>query len=246
MKRIIFICLFLKLFILPLKVSAAVGNDRGIPILMYHSIAYEKGNNLRMPKEKFREQMKYIRDNNYKTLTISELYDFIVNNKTIPEKSVVITLDDGYVDNYTSAFPILKEYGLKATVFVVTSTIDKDKRCLNTSQIKEMDSYGINIESHTVKHEELNKMTYNEQLKTLKESKKALEEILKRDVNCIAYPYGKYNDDTLKATKEAGYNIGLRTGGRVARKGNGIYTLYRINVLANEDMSVFKGKLSSK
>ncbi|MCJ7691048.1 MAG: polysaccharide deacetylase family protein, partial [Clostridiaceae bacterium] len=90
-------------------------NDKGIPVLMYHAIGYEKGNTARVPKENFKEQMKYLKDNGYVTLTLDEAYDFFSNNKPIPEKSVVLTFDDGYVDNYVEALPILKEFGFKAT-----------------------------------------------------------------------------------------------------------------------------------
>ncbi|MBE6055951.1 MAG: polysaccharide deacetylase family protein, partial [Clostridium sp.] len=72
-------------------------NNKSIPVLMYHSIDYEKGNELRLPKEQFKEQMKYLKDNGYTTLTLKELHNFLDKNNPIPEKSIVITLDDGYV-----------------------------------------------------------------------------------------------------------------------------------------------------
>lgn len=142
---------------------------------MYHSIDYEKGNELRVPKEQFKEQMKYLKDNGYTTLTLNELYNFLEKNKPIPEKSIVITLDDGYVDNYTNAYPILKELGFNATVFVITSNIDKDKRTLTSKQIKEMDEAGIQIASHTYNHDKLDDLSYEKQLQTMKKSKDDLE-----------------------------------------------------------------------
>jgi len=82
--------------------------DKGLPVLMYHSIGYEKGNTVRLPKEKFKEQMHYLKNNDYITLSLNEAYDFFVSNKPIPEKALVLTFDDGYLDNYTEALPILK------------------------------------------------------------------------------------------------------------------------------------------
>ena len=205
-------------------------NNKSIPVLMYHSIDYEKGNELRLPKEQFKEQMKYLKDNGYTTLTLNELYNFLEKNKPIPEKSIVITLDDGYVDNYTNAYPILKELGLNATVFVVTSNIDKDKRTLTSEQIKEMDEAGIQIASHTYNHDKLDDLPYEKQLQTMKKSKDDLEKILNHKVDFIAYPYGKWNEESIKAAKDAGYKMAFTTQGGWSNKQDGIYTLNRVYI----------------
>ncbi|MEW9094137.1 MAG: polysaccharide deacetylase family protein [Clostridiaceae bacterium] len=221
-------------------------NDEGVCILMYHSIGYEKNNGLRMPEEQFRKQMKYINDNGYTTLTMDELYSFFIENKPIPKKSLVITFDDGYLDNYKYAYPILKEFNLKATIFVIASNIDKDNRSMNSQQLKELQANGIDIQSHTLNHEELNKLSYEKQLQTLKESKEIIEKNLDKKINYIAYPYGRYNEDTIRAAKDAGYTMGFATGGRISRKNNGIYTLRRIGVVAGDGMDVFIGRLKSQ
>ncbi|MEY7999393.1 polysaccharide deacetylase family protein [Clostridium sp. Mt-5] len=220
-------------------------NSKSIPILYYHSIDYEKGNELRVPKEKFREEMQYLKKNGYTTLTMNEFYDFLVYNKPVPNKSVVITFDDGYKDNYENAFPILKEYGFKATIFIITSTIDNEKGFLTSSQLKEMEDYGIDIESHTVNHDKLDRLTYDEQLKTLKNSKDFLEKLLDKKVNYIAYPYGEWNQDTVKATKAAGYNLAFTTVAGWANKDEGLYTLDRVYVSANHGMDEFQRRLTN-
>ena len=220
-------------------------NNRGICILAYHCIGYEKNNGLKVPEQQFRQQMKYIKDNNYTTITLQQLYEFILENKPVPQKSVVITFDDGYVDNYQYAYPILKEFNLNATVFVITKTIDKRKNYLTSNQLKELQSNGIDIQSHTLDHEELTTLSYEKQLNTLKESKKNLENILGKKVNYIAYPYAKYNDNTIKAAKDAGYIMGFILGGRVARKNDGIYTLHRICVISSDNMDVLRARLNT-
>ena len=115
---------------------------------------YEKNNGLKVPQQQLRQQMKYIKDNGYTTITLNQLYKFIAENKPIPEKSVVLTFDDGYVDNYLYAYPILKEFNLKATVFAISKTIDKRKNYMTSNQLKELQANGIDIESHTLDHEE--------------------------------------------------------------------------------------------
>lgn len=221
-------------------------NDKGIPVLYYHSIDYEKGNELRLPKEKFREQMQYLKDNNYTTLTLGELYEFLQNNKPVPDKSVVITFDDGYEDNYTNAFPVLKEFGFKAVVFMITDNMDNPKyKFLTSKEANEMDENGVAIESHTVYHDKLSQLTYEQQLKTLKDSKEVLAKTLNRKVDYICYPYGMYNNQTVKAAKEAGYTMGFTTVGGWADKHDGIYTLNRVYINAFDSMDKFIFRLNN-
>ncbi|ETI89772.1 MAG: Polysaccharide deacetylase family protein, partial [Clostridium butyricum DORA_1] len=76
----------------------------------YHSVDENAANEVTITPEKLKEQLDYINDNNYVTITMTELYDHIENNKPIPEKSIIITFDDGYMNNYTEAFPMLKKH----------------------------------------------------------------------------------------------------------------------------------------
>lgn len=220
-------------------------NDSSVPVLMYHSIDYEKGNELRVPKEKFKEQMQYLKDNGYTTLTFDELYNFLINNKPIPEKSVVITFDDGYEDNYSNAYPILKEFGFNATIFVITNAIDNEKAFLTSAQLNEMDQNGIDIESHTLAHDELNKLPYDKQVETLRGAKEFIEKKLNKEVKYIGYPFGKWNDDTIKALKETGYTMAFTTVGGWSNKSQGIYTLRRVYISANHDINEFKRRLTN-
>lgn len=221
-------------------------NGKSVPVLMYHSIDYEKGNELRVPKETFRKQMNYLKQNGYTTLTLDELYDFFINNKPVPNKSIVITFDDGYKDNFENAYPILKELGFNATIFVITSTVDNDKNYLTSKQLKELEANGIDIESHTVNHEQLDKLTYNEQVNTLKSSKEYIEKVLGEQKKYIAYPFGKWNHDTIKAVKDAGYSMVFTTESGWANKNQGIYELHRVYVSANHDMKEFERRITNE
>ncbi|KZL89993.1 polysaccharide deacetylase family protein [Clostridium magnum] len=219
-------------------------NDKSVPVLMYHSIDYEKGNELRVPKGAFREQMSYLKQNGYTTLTLDELYDFFINNKPVPNKSIVITFDDGYKDNFENAYPVLKEFGFNATIFIITSTVDANKNYLTSPQIKELEENGIDIESHTVKHEQLDKLTYAEQLTTLKNSREYIEKLLGKQKKYTAYPFGKWNDDTIKAVKEAGYSMVFTTESGWGNKSQGIYELHRVYVSANCNLKEFERRIT--
>ncbi|BCZ46864.1 deacetylase [Clostridium gelidum] len=189
---------------------SVINDNRGVPVLCYHSINSDplKKNSITMSKEKFREQLKIIKDSGYITLTMAELNDYLFKDKSMPEKSVVISFDDGYRDNYNNAFPILKEFNMNATIFVISSYLNRDSY-LTAEEIKEMSDYGIDIESHTVSHVKLSTLSYKDQLKELKNSKDTIENITGKPVISIAYPEGKFNKDTKKATLEAGYSMGF-------------------------------------
>lgn len=224
--------------------SSRSGAFKGVPVLMYHSISYEKNNDLRVPKELFDEEMKYIKDNGYRALTLDELYMYISNNQPAPPKSVVITLDDGYEDNYTNAYPILKKYGLNATVFVITDTVDRSSSYMTSAQLKELQNNGIDIESHTVGHDDLSKLSYDGQMKTLSGSKDFLEKLLGKSVKYLAFPSGKSNSYTEKACKDSGYAMTFTTLPGKARPEQGIYKLHRVRVSSETNINGFKYLIS--
>lgn len=187
-----------------------INDNRGVPVICYHSINKDPSgkSSIIISKEKFRQQLQTIKDNGYTTLTMAQLNGYLFEDKPIPEKSVVITFDDGYRDNYTDAFPILKEFNMNATIFVISSYLDRELY-LTTEEIEEMSDYGIDIESHTVSHVKLSTLSYENQLKELKNSKEIIEKITNKPVISIAYPEGKYNNTTKKAVIEAGYSMGF-------------------------------------
>lgn len=224
-----------------------INDDRGVPVLYYHSVDSSEANEVIISPDRLREQLQYIKDSGYTSLTMSELNDYIVNEKEIPEKSIVITFDDGYADNYTNAFPILKELDMKATIFVITSGIDKDDYYLTSNKIKEMSDYGIDIESHTVNHRNIlnEKLTYDEQLEEFKNSKETLEKITGKPVLAIAYPFGDFNDNSIKAAKEAGYSLAFKTDLGYSNRADGALTLDRIYVSSRYSMDLFKNRLTN-
>ncbi|WP_294392505.1 polysaccharide deacetylase family protein [uncultured Clostridium sp.] len=211
----------------------------GVPVLYYHSVNKNAENEVTISPEMLEKQLDYINDNEYITITINELYDHLINNQPIPEKSIVITFDDGYMNNYTEAFPLLKERDMKATIFCVGNSLD-GSYYLSKDAIKEMSDYGIDIESHTVNHMHLDTLNYDEQLSEMKNSKDILENITGKNVTAIAYPFGDFNDDSIKAAKEAGYKLAFTTHLGLSDRNDDIYALDRIYISSNYDMNTFK------
>lgn len=217
----------------------------GVPVLYYHSVDPSEANEVIISPEKLKEELTFIKNSGYTTLTMSELNDYILNNTPIPEKSIVITFDDGYADNYTNAFPILKELDMKATIFVISGSTDNDGYYMTSQQLKEMSDYGIDIQSHTASHSYLNQLTYEEQLNELKTSKEKIESITGKPVFSVAYPFGVYDDNTIAASKEAGYSMSFNTNKGLADRDDNPLSLNRIYVSSAYSIEEFKEILAS-
>ncbi|XBE70243.1 polysaccharide deacetylase family protein [Peribacillus simplex] len=198
-----------------------------LPILMYHSIS--EGNGLRVPSEEFRAQMAWLRENGYYTLSPEEAYLVLTENRMPSEKCVWLTFDDGYTDNYTEAFPILKENDMKATVFMIGKSIDKGHH-LTEDQMLEMSRNGISIESHTINHLELNRMTAVQQEAEMVQSKELFDRILGQDTTVLSYPVGRYNEESLRLSEEAGYKMAVTTEPGGASRDQGMHALHRVRI----------------
>ena len=173
-------------------------------ILLYHLIrddTYGDYEYLFVKEDDFEAQLQEIQRQGYKTFFADEL------DKIRNEKAVVITFDDGYADNYTKAFPLLKKYGMKATVFLSTDSIGVEGH-LTEAQIKEMQESGVfHFGSHTVHHIALDQALTDELEKELSESKIKIEEITGKPVSALAYPHGAYNDMVELFAEKHGYDF---------------------------------------
>jgi peptidoglycan/xylan/chitin deacetylase (PgdA/CDA1 family) len=205
-----------------------------VPVLMYHYVSdKESPDAIAVSKQDFRKQMKYLKDNGYKFLTLDELEDFKNNKKKFPRKSVVITFDDGYSNVYTNAFPIMKEYGAKGTIFVISNKIDV-AGYLSSKQMQEMQKSGyIKIGSHSENHPNMPELSYESQLMELKQSKSTIEQVIGDKVDYLAYPYGESNSDTEKAAKDCGYKLAFRVDSTNTRIEQNNYRLKRLWALSD-------------
>lgn len=221
--------------------------DMNIPVLCYHDVTPNNpdNNELLLSPEKFREQLQYLKDNDYAPLTLNEFYNYLKKSEPVPEKSVLITFDDGYKGNYEYAYPILKEFNFPATFFIISNFIGSPD-FMTAEEIKEMSDNGIDIESHTAKHEDLSTLDEASQLETFKNSKEVLEEIIKEPIEFIAYPFGRHNPSTRIAAEKAGYKLGFNLNGEFADRSDNNYNIDRIYVSNNYSIQKFEDRLKGK
>ena len=219
-----------------------VQRPQAVPVLYYHSVMLEEGNEVRMPPDQFEAQMAYMRDKGYESVTLDQLYLAYNNGEGLPAKPFVVTFDDGYVDNYTTAFPILKKYGFVATVFMVTSYINGEG-FMSWSQLKELISSGWEIEGHTVNHPYLSQIDKTAVFKELKSSKELLEKGLGQPIDFFAYPYGDVNADVAMAVKDSGYLMAFTTERGWADINLDQWHLQRVYCFANMGLNEFSRRL---
>ncbi len=204
-------------------------DDVKVLVLNYHMVN-SMFISLAIEPEDFDWQMKYLVDHGYHTINPDELYDFLTGQGTLPDRPVLITFDDGYEDNYTNAYPILKKYNLKATIFVVTGFLSKRKGYLTWEQLREMEQNGITIESHTVTHAPLPDLPDERIREELVESKQQAEAELGHPIEFIAYPTGAHDLHIVGIAQEAGYKGGFTVKyGNVDRASN-VYALERVPI----------------
>ena len=207
-----------------------------IIVLNYHKVD-NVNSSLSVPPSEFERQMAFLAQNGYHTITPHELYMAFTDNGPLPNNPVLITFDDGYDDNYTNAFPILKKYGLQATIFVITGLMDQNyPGYLTWGHAAEMEASGIvTIESHTVSHGSLTDLTDEQIRHELTDAKHEIEQRLGKEVEFLAYPTGAYNLHIASLVKEAGYK-----GAFTVRNGNmdsatNLYAIERVPIFQTSD-----------
>lgn len=225
--------------------------NEGIPILMYHMVSEKKRgskiNKLRVSPAKFRRQMQFLKENGYQSISFSDLVGYFKGGSIDVKKSVIITFDDGYKDNYSNAFPILKEFGYKAVFFIVTGFIDEEslwnigdkERLINWDEIKEMFNAGMEFGSHTVSHPSMVGCAGGKLFNEIGDSKRMLEKILGAEVVCFSYPFGKFDGEAKKAVRKCGYQTACSARMGKVSLGDDVYSLKRILVRGDETLFDF-------
>jgi peptidoglycan/xylan/chitin deacetylase (PgdA/CDA1 family) len=213
------------------------------PVLLYHRIARtsDPGDPLCVAPERFEAHMRYLVDMGFRTHGL--------HDGAGAPKPVVLTFDDGYLDTYCTAFPILQRYGLTATVFLVTGSVGATTGewgppvpvpLMTWAQVQEMARHGISFQSHTRTHPDLALCSDAVALAELVESRAEIEDHVGKEVDALAYPFGSYDARVVALTEQARYRsawtAGLAIPGPLSRE--------RFQISSRDTLSSFVVKAS--
>jgi peptidoglycan/xylan/chitin deacetylase (PgdA/CDA1 family) len=212
------------------QVSTSSGSgNRKIPVLAYHRVGYTT-DNLTVTPERFSNDLDSLQQRGYCSISLEEFQKFLDDrNVEMPEKPILITFDDGYLDNFDNAYPILRNHGMVGTFFVITDMLwTKDR--LMPENIVEMSQGGMSFGSHTVTHRALGELDQAAIYDELVNSKATLESVLGKKIDAIAYPRGSYNEVVVNIAKSVGYITGLTVREGICMKDSPDFELRRIPI----------------
>jgi peptidoglycan/xylan/chitin deacetylase (PgdA/CDA1 family) len=191
-----------------------------VPILMYHYISIPPDDadkyriDLSVAPQDFRQQMAYLAENGFSTITFEDLSRAIADKQDLPDKPVIITIDDGYRDNYENAFPILQEFGLTATIFLVTDPIDQgNPNYMTWAMVEEMAAAGIRFGPHSKTHPDLRGKSRDTLIWQILGSQETVAAHVGYTPLYFAYPSGSYDENTVAILKELNFWGAVTTWG---------------------------------
>lgn len=212
-----------------------IQRKRSVPVLMYHLISDDIWGSREMftSPAMFRQQLQYLKDHGYQTITFEDL-----DHLEKYPKPVLLTFDDGYADNYTTVYPMLKEFGMKATFFVFPNGLGR-QHMMTREQIKELSDSGIvSIQSHSLSHANMTKLSASQQEYEMKESQRQIREITGKSPFAITYPEGGYTNTTLSIAAKY-YHFGICAGGNRWKISDAFYTIPRYRMHRSTTMAQF-------
>jgi peptidoglycan/xylan/chitin deacetylase (PgdA/CDA1 family) len=257
----------------PKMLERRLSDRRYLTVLMYHSIPEAAPGaglgyyDIRVPLRDFAEQMDYLDANGYAVIGLEEYIGMAAGNGSLPRDAVAVTFDDGYRDNYTNAFPVLRQHGFTATVFLATDYMDlkhatafvseetgisEGPEMLRWEEIGEMSENGITFGSHTMSHKRLDSLTDKDFEYEISRSKGIIEERTGRNVSCFCFPYAfpggmtskRFRERSGQALRDSGYRLGVTTAIGRNLPGSDIFFLRRIPVHVGDSLRRFSAKLS--
>jgi peptidoglycan/xylan/chitin deacetylase (PgdA/CDA1 family)/glycosyltransferase involved in cell wall biosynthesis len=225
-----------------------------IPVLLYHRVINDPAlagkHGTYVTTRQLNAHLEYLHKNNYTPISFEDLS--MIDRFDKDKKYVILTFDDGYEDNYTLLFPMLKKFNFKAVIFMVTGKkentwdyLDEGRTfpLLERAQILEMSRYGIEFGAHTMNHVDLTKVELAEAKQEIEGSRETLENILGKKVTAFAYPYGSVNDTVKELVKKAGFKYGIATVVGPLAIHEDIFNIRRIIAHPDTNLSRFARKV---
>lgn len=208
---------------------ALIPLPQSVPILEYHMVNTTSTEVYNVPPQELEEQLAYLEQEGYTTISMLDFLRARKGKQQLPDKPVILTFDDGYIDNYTTLLPILEKHGMKATVFIITNDIGLEGY-LSWDQLRDMQTRGIEIGSHTANHQPLANMDEAQADDELRLSKLLLEWNGIRTVYAFSYPNGSYSSETPELLQKNEYLAAVTGDAGLNSFKTDSYLLQRINI----------------
>ena len=183
-----------------------------VPVLVYHNIGREARGRLVLGVDAFTEQMRYLKSNGYRVVSVAEFVEWLQLRRQLPRKAVVLTFDDGYRSFKDYAYPVLKELRFTATLFVYTDYVGAGRNALTWDDLKALAAEGFDVQAHSKSHADLRRgesetdAQYARRMQVeLVEPPRVLARNIGRPISVLAYPYGRVDDAVLAKLKDGGY-----------------------------------------
>ena len=230
--------------------------DNGIPVITYHHILRDEENtrfrhtSTTTSVRAFSNQMTWLRDMGYTTLTMYQLEDYVHNRTNLPARAVVITFDDGLKSVSRYAYPILKQYGFKATAFIITSRIKrhpqkwapKSLQFMSVSELEEIkDVFDFQSHTHFLHRVDAHRRpillsrSYHNILFDFERSRRALAQF-NPHVLYLSYPFGGYNATAVQAASDAGFHLAVTTVKGKVKPGDNPMLLKRLYIMRTDSL----------
>lgn len=227
-------------------------------ILMYHMISDPQTTaekRYACSSTQLDKHIQFLLQSGYTPVSIEQVEKYYSGNLPLPDKAVLITLDDGFEDNYLNAFPIFQSYNIPAVIYLATGVIGKTnqwmtaptfskRKMLSWPQIKEMSNKGIHFGSHTVSHPKLIQLDDDSTYQELVQSKTTIEDFLEKECEHFAYPYGLLNENTRNLVQQAGFKTACSTRSGFNNANRDPLILHRIEVYGNDSVWKLKQKIT--
>ena len=203
---------------------------------------------LLIAEKTFQEQMRYLKSNGFRTVTLTEYYEFLTQKRQLPRKTVVITFDDGYKSFLRYAYPALKEVGFTATLFVYTDYVGAGGNAFSWAELKRLADEGFQVEAHSKTHGNLRRAanepanSYQNRLRAELEAPLGLfQKNIGRSVQFLAYPYGAQDDQVVERTKSAGYLAAFTVRPQSSYAFIDPYRIHRVQIFSEMKLDDFAG-----
>lgn len=239
---------------LPAKASR-LSQSKGdrLPILMYHSISSppplvgsQRSQRFQLHPESFSAQLRYLKEHDFYSVTLSDWREAILTQIPLPEKAVLMTFDDGYLDFYTHAWPLLKQYGFSATVFIITDWVGRQLEgapLMDWQHIAQLQAAGIEVGSHSNSHASLLSLPPAEIMEEGLRSRQQLEQKLGTAVRAFCYPFGDSDSIVRHLIGACGYETGVSLGAKRSSLNENLLNLSRIEIKGTDSLQRFAAKL---